>query len=311
VIRWLALLSLLTISPPALAHGDGLPIGPSEVWHHWSFDPFVVTPLLLAHWLYVRGTMRAWARAGLGRIVPRWRVAAFMAGELVLVIALVSPLDSLGETLLSAHMAQHILLTAVAPPLLVLGIPVRAWTWAFPRSWRRVGASQPMRGIAAIAAALSRPLIASGIAVGTMWAWHVPALFEAALTDPTIHTLEHVTFFAGALLGWRAALSPQVSAIAATVAVFLVFMASGVLGGLLTLAPVPLFDWYGNRALLWRMTPLQDQQLAGLAMWVAAGGIYLLAFAVLAVRVADPAGAGRARPSQGIMRVSTLSRSMK
>lgn len=310
--RLIALLAALVLLPePAFAHGDGLPISPSEIWHHWSFDPLVCMPLLLAHWLYGRGVMRAWKQAGVGRVIPVWRAACFVGGELVLVAALIAPLDPLGETLLSAHMAQHILLTAVAPPLLVLGMPVIAWTWALPPNWRRVGATPLARGLAQVADVLSRPLLASLIATAVMWAWHAPTLFEAALVDETIHTIEHITFFACALLAWRAALSPHVSAVAGAGATLVVFMAGGILGGVLCLAPVPLYDWYGNRALLWGMSPLEDQQLAGLLMWVIAGGVYLAAFAVLAFRAADPAGSGRSRPSHGIIRASTSSRSMK
>lgn len=307
----LAAATTLLLAPPASAHGDGLPISPSEIWHHWSFDPLVYVPLLLVHWLYGRGLMRAWKQAGIGRIIPVWRAACFFAGELVLVAALIAPLDPLGETLVSAHMAQHILLTAVAPPLLVLGMPVIAWTWALPASWRRIGTSPVVRAIAVATDTLSGPLLASLIAIGVMWAWHAPALFEAALVNETVHTLEHMSFFAGALLAWRAALSPHVSAIAAAGATLLVFMAGGMLGGVLCLAPAPLYDWYGNRALLWGMSPLEDQQMAGLLMWVVAGGVYLAAFASLAFRAADPSGAGRSRPSHGIIRASTSSRSTK
>ncbi|RYG35885.1 MAG: cytochrome c oxidase assembly protein [Burkholderiales bacterium] len=304
-----AMLALLP--PPAFAHGDGLPISPLEIWHHWSFDPLVCIPLLLVHWLYGRGVIRAWKQADIGRIVPVWRAACFFAGEVVLVAALIAPLDPLGETLLSAHMAQHILLTAVAPPLLVLGIPVIAWTWALPPGWRRVGTTPLARGLGALADVLSRPLLAGFVATAVMWAWHAPALFEAALVDEAIHTVEHISFFAGAVLAWRAALSPYASAVAAAGATLVAFMAGGMLGGVMCLAPAPLYDWYGNRALLWGMSPLEDQQLAGLLMWVVAGGIYLVAFAVLAFRAADPAGSGRSRPSHGIIRASTSSRSMK
>lgn len=302
---------LVLLAPPAFAHGVGLPISPPELWHHWSFDPLIWVPLLLGHWLYGRGLTRAWAQAGAGRIVPRWRAACFFAGEATLVVALISPLDPLGETLLSAHMAQHILLTAVAPPLLLLGSPVLAWTWALPPKWRRVGATRTVQWLVRVSDALSRPLTGSLIAIGVMWAWHAPALFEAALEDGMIHTLEHLTFFAGALIGWRAALSPHVSAIAAAAVTLAVFMAGGMLGGLLSLAPAPLYEWYSYRATLWGMSPLEDQQLAGLLMWVVAGGVYLAAFALLAFRAADPSGAGRSRPSHGTMRASTSSRSTK
>ncbi len=305
------MLVLMFCAPAAFAHGDGLPIAPGQLWHHWSFDPFVWLPMLLGHWLYGRGIMRAWKRAGVGRVIPVWRVVSFVLGEIVLVIALISPLDPLGETLLSAHMAQHILLTAVAPPLLLLGLPVIGWTWALPVSWRRAGRSGIVRGAGAILDRLSRPLTASFIAVAIMWSWHAPALFEAALIDPAVHTVEHISFFAGALLGWRAVLSPHVTAVAAAGGTLLVFMAGGMLGGVLSLAPAPLYDWYGNRSWLWALTPLEDQQIAGLLMWVIAGGIYLAAFAAFAFRAADPSGAGLSRPSHGIIRDSTSSPSMK
>lgn len=310
-MRVLALLALALVAPPAFAHGVGLPISPAEVWHHWSFDPLVCGSLLLSHWLYGRGVARVWARAGVGRVIERWRVASFVAGEMVLVAALIAPLDPLGETLLSAHMAQHILLTAVAPPLLVLGLPVRAWLWALPVRWRRGLSARPVMAAGRVVDWLGRPGMAAVTGVLVMWAWHVPALFEAALEDETIHTLEHVTFFLGALVGWRAALSPYASAIAAAGVTLTVFMAGGMLGGLLSLAPVPLYDWYGNSPLLWGLTPLEDQQLAGLLMWVAAGGVYLAAFAVFAFRAADSRSIRRSRPSQGIMRASTSSRSTK
>ncbi len=295
-------------------HAGGAAIGPPDLWHHWSFDPLVWVPLLIAHVLYVWGVLRAWARAGVNRIIHLWRAICFMAGELVLVIALISPLDPLGETLLSAHMAQHILLAAVAPPLLVLGHPIRAWTWAFPQGWRRIGATTPVRFLVRTVDVLTRPVTATVIAAFVLWLWHAPALFEAALEEEWVHTLEHASFFFTSLLLWQSALDRRTSAEAAAVLVLVAFMTSGLLGGLLLLAPVPIYDWYGDLPLLWDLTPLQDQQLAGLMMWVPAGGIYLVAFAAFALRAADGVSrspvSGRG-PSKGIMRASTSSRSMK
>lgn len=296
------------------AHSSGGAIGPQDLWHHWSFDPLVWASLILAHTLYVWGLLRAWARAGVNRIIPLWRAICFMAGELVLILALVSPLDPLGETLLSAHMVQHILLSAVAPPLLVLGHPIRAWTWAFPRQWRRVGASSPARFLVRVADILTRPVTATVICAFVLWLWHAPALFEAALEVEWVHTLEHASFFFSSLLLWQAVLAYRTSAVAAAAMVLVTFMIGGMLGGLLLLAPVPLYDWYGDLALLWNLTPLQDQQLAGLAMWVPAGGVYLVAFAVFAFGAPSDLRRPRfsgPRRSGGIIRARTSSRSMK
>lgn len=301
----------LVLSPAAFAHAGGQPIAPADLWHHWSFDPLVWIPLVLSHWLYGRGILRAWRRAGFGRIVPVWRAACFFAGEVLLVVALISPLDPLGETLLTAHMAQHILLTSAAPMLLVLGMPVRAWIWALPRGWRPLGASVQVRFLTHALDAISRPGIATAIGVLVMWGWHAPVLFEAALQNEAIHTLEHISFFASALLVWRAALSPHASALAAASAVLATFMAGGMLGALLSLAPVQLYDWYAGYAIYWGLTPIEDQQLAGLVMWVPAGAIYLVAFVALAMRASGGSRLPRPRPSTGIIRASTSSRSMK
>jgi putative membrane protein len=306
-----ASLACALVVPPAFAHGVGLPLTPYEAWHHWSFDPLVYLPLLTAHWLYGRGVLRVWRQAGVGRVLPIWRVAAFLAGEVVVVIALVSPLDPLGETLLAAHMLQHVLLTAVAPPLLLLGLPARAWIWAAPQGWRRLATTGPVRVVAAGVEAMSRPLGAAAVATAVTWAWHVPALFEAALEIEWVHTLEHLAFFVSALMAWRGALSLHVAPLGAALAVLMVFMSGGMLGGLLTLARSPIYDWYGGRPYLWGLSPLEDQQIAGVLMWVVAGAIYLAAFAALAVRCVAPSGSGRPRIRNGAMRASTSSRSMK
>ena len=134
VMRIMALLiGLLTLTQPAAAHGLA-PIQPATLWQAWSFDAKVLVPLLVAHWAYGRGVLRLWQRAGRWRGIGGMHVAAFLLGEIALVVALVSPVDQLGGTLLSAHMAQHGLLVAVAPPLLLLGLPGVAFAWALPDS---------------------------------------------------------------------------------------------------------------------------------------------------------------------------------
>lgn len=285
----------------ARAHAGDAPIAPDQLWHHWNFDPLVWAPLLVAHWAYGRGVVRAWRRAGVGRVVPNWRVGCFLAGELLLVAALISPLDPLGETLLSAHMLQHIVLTTLAPPLLALGAPTMAWLWALPRAWR--GASL-VRVLAVLGDRLSRPLSATAVHALALWAWHAPALFQAALADPTLHTLEHLSFFATALVFWQAVLRRHVAPILAAICILATFVQSGVLGGVLSLAPAPLYPAYGDYSMLWGLSALEDQQLAGLAMWAPAGLIYFAAFLAVLSRLLSS-------PSAGIMRASTSSLSMK
>lgn len=272
---------------PAAAHGP-IPHGPDALWHAWSFDPLVLVPLLFSAWLYRRGLRLLWARAGRGRGVKLTHALAFGLGTAVLFIALVSPLDSLGETLLSAHMVQHALLVTAAPLLLLLGKPGVAFAWAFPAAYRKhFLASRVWRTLAAVGHALSRPLCAAVLHGLALWGWHAPGAFDAAVANYGMHALEHLSFFGTAILFWRAildALSRRRVA-AALGAAFATLMHGGLLGALITLAPYPLYAWYHDRTASWGLHALQDQQLAGLIMWVPMGIVYLGACLALAGRL--------------------------
>ncbi len=289
--------TLAASATPALAHGPGLPVGPGDLWHHWTFDFRVLVPLFVVHWLYGRGVLRLWARAGTGRGVSRTRVGLFFAGEVALVVALVTPLDQLGETLLTAHMVQHGLLIAVAPPLLLFGRPGAALPWGLPAGLRRWATRSPVfRAGARRLAVLLHPLVAAALHGAVLWAWHAPALFDAALENRTLHWIEHLTFFGTAMLFWQSLFLASRSA--ATIpaglgAAFATLVHGGLLGALITFAPYPLFSWYDGRTALWDLTPLEDQQLGGLVMWVPLGLVYLAACLALVGRlVLGPAGLG-------------------
>lgn len=312
-MRVLALVALFVVSfgGPAYAHGDGLPIGPSELWHHWSFQWWIWLPLLIGHWLYGRGVLRAWARAGKDRIITRSQIAAFVMGEVALVVALISPLDPLGETLLAAHMSQHIVLTTLAPMLLVFGAPAIAWTWGLPSSWRRIGRARIVRALVVVWRWLTRPATGTLLHSAALWLWHTPYLFDAALRDEGVHTFEHISFFGTALLFWSAMFGRSTAPAYGAFLVGVVFVQGGMLGAILTLAPDQLYA-YGDWPMLWGLSGVEDQQIAGLLMWAPAGLLYMAPFAWLGSRVLrDPYLRPRSRESQGIIRANTSSRSMK
>lgn len=270
---------------PAAAHGFAL-IGPGDLWAAWTFDPIVVLPLLLVHWLYGRGVLQLWRRAGFGRGVPGWRVAAFLCGEAALVLALVWPFDALGETLFSAHMIQHMLLTVVVPPLLILGTPLAPMLWALPPGLReRVAALPRHRTVRRPLGLLTRPAVATALQTMALWTWHAPAAFEAARFDDLVHTLEHASFFGTALLFWWALIharrrGPAGCPVAAFWALIAI-VTGGLLGALITFAQRQLYPSYGDAATLWGIDALADQQLAGLIMWIPAGLVHLVAGIVL------------------------------
>jgi putative membrane protein len=263
-----------------LAH-DGAPPEPHDLWQAWSWPAAV--PLALAALAYARGLRLLWHRAGPGRGVRRWRAGAYAAGLLALAVALVSPLDALGSALFSAHMVQHLLLIVVVAPLLVLGRPIVPLLWALPAPVPRLLGGWWQRAAAARAgwALLTRLPLAWALHAAALWIWHLPSLYQAALADGRVHLAEHAAFLGTALLFWWTVVHPDRQGVVAygtsAVAVFFMAMQGGLLGALMTFAPSPWYPAYAASAVAWGLTPLDDQQLAGMIMWAPAGLIYLAA----------------------------------
>jgi cytochrome c oxidase assembly factor CtaG len=204
---------------------------------------------------------------------------AFWAGWAALSIALVSPLHTLGAVLFSAHMLQHEVLMLVAAPLLVLGRPLRFFFWALPQHWRRCGGKWG-KSLRPGGRMLTHPLAAWVIHAIALWVWHVPWLFQATLTSDLAHTCQHVSFLGSALCFWYACIYGTQGPKGHGIALLLVFttaLHSSLLGALLTVAAAPWYPAYAPTTALWGLTPLEDQQLGGLLMWVPAGVLYTLA----------------------------------
>jgi cytochrome c oxidase assembly factor CtaG len=181
-------------------------------------------------------------------------------------------------------MVQHELLMAVAAPLLVLGHAGAAFSWALPANWRRGIAPLIHSGpVASPWNVLSRPLVATALHGGAIWAWHMPALFEAALHREWVHWLEHASFLGTGLVFWWAVLARAgtLGYGMSLACLFATALHSSLLGTLLTFSPRP---WYepAPAASAWGLKPLEDQQLAGLIMWVPGGLIYAVAALALA-----------------------------
>jgi putative membrane protein len=205
----------------------------------------------------------------------------YVAGVLTILLALVSPLDLLGDDyLFSAHMVQHLLLVLVAPPLLLLGIS---------RSTARRLLAKPR--MAWLEDKLTRPPVAWLLGMGTLWAWHLPVLYNATLASEQVHIAEHLSFLVTGTIFWWPVLAPRPdlrlqpgpSIIYLCAAAF----ANTVLGIILTFVPAGLYPAYlhpedelGALSVIrqkWGLTPAADQQLGGLFMWVGGGVIFLVA----------------------------------
>ena len=204
---------------------------------------------------------------------PPWRIAAFAAALVLLLGVLITPVDTIAlHYLLSAHLLQNVVLAEWAPLLAVAGLPP-----ALAAVLARLPA----------AAALTHPLVALPVWLATYFAWHVPALYDAALRNVLLLHLEHACYFAaGVLLWWPVVHDAPRRLRSATRAgyVFAAFLLASPLGLLLALLPEPIYDFYEDAPRLWGLSALEDQQLAGLTMAAEEAVIFFAAFAFFFAR---------------------------
>jgi putative membrane protein len=265
---------LAGVSGAAAAHtGDH----PPTLATAWSASPWLLVPSTIAVALYSTGLLRLWQRAGPGRGVATIEAASLVGGVAALFLALVWPLDAFGEWSLAAHMGQHMLLLALAPPLLLAGRPFATLAHALPArtaaALHRACARLHARCVSALAAATGMHLVVMGI-------WHLPAATGAALGNEALHWAMHGSFLLAGLWFWAAMLGRirdrDTGVGAGLVAVVVVMMQMGFVGALLTFSRRPLYAAYVERAPALGLDALSDQQLAGLVMWVPAAVPYLV-----------------------------------
>ncbi|HKU79916.1 MAG TPA: cytochrome c oxidase assembly protein [Rhodanobacteraceae bacterium] len=244
----------------------------SQILMDWSFEPWLLACVAAAAVPYALGMHRMGAQRGV--ILGRWRAASFFGGLFVLLLALVSPLDAVADDLFSAHMFQHMLLLLVIPPLLVYGRPVITWLWAFDldarrsvvRGWKRTGLDATFRG-------LMHPLVVWVLLTMALCFWHLPGPYDAAVRNEWLHDLEHLSFLVVSLQFWTLVIEPYGQRRALGYGATVVFVVSagfvmGMIGAVLTFAPAPLYGAYLHATQAYGLTPLDDQQLAGIIMWI-------------------------------------------
>jgi putative membrane protein len=261
----------------AFAH-EGEPFAPHDLWYAWNFDPLILVSLLTFGALFARGlgTFRSQ-----GQPVAWWRVLAFCVALLAAAVALISPLDALSGALFSAHMVQHLLLIMVTAPLVALAAPVAPLLRGLPRRFQ-VELGQAWHKLPPARSALrwfSYGWVAWLLHTAAVWLWHLPGPYQAALTNDLLHALEHVALLGSALLYWSAVIRPsgkqqQEASGLALLSVIAMAMQGSVLGALMTFSPEPWYPAYAETAVVWGLTPLEDQQIAGALMWVPPGAVY-------------------------------------
>ncbi len=257
-------------------------MNPQNFWTAWNIDLSLLVPVVLTAWVYLWGMRNVWARAGAGHGITRRSYFCFFAALLALVVAIVSPLDALSEALFSAHMVQHLILIMVAAPLLVLSDFPLALLWALPRSWAQGLGHRwnQSRILARTWQMVSSPLAAWLLFAVAFWVWHAPALFEATLKNTKIHVLEHLVFLISAMLFWWVLFrqtEPDYRHYGMAVPfLFGTTVQTGILGALMTFTTQAWYPFYAPLVGAWGLTPLQDQQLAGIIMWFPGNAVFTL-----------------------------------
>ena len=253
-----------------------------ELWTSWNVEPSIWIPILLSIWIYVWGTRNVWRRAGRGHGITSRQWISFVGAILILVLTLMSPLDALSEALFSAHMVQHLILMLVVAPLLVISDFQLALLWALPRRRAQALGSgfNQSRSVSGGWRVLSNPVFVWIAFTLANWFWHAPVLYQAALHNELIHTLEHLTFIITAMLFWwvlfKHTQPDHIHYALAIPFLFLTVLQSGILGALMTFTSEPWYPDYAVSVMRWGLTPLQDQQLAGLIMWIFGGTVFTL-----------------------------------
>jgi putative membrane protein len=245
----------------------------------WSFAPGVIVALTGYGVVYGLRWRQARAEGG-PRAASGWRAASWAAGLVCLFLALISPIDVLGEQLASAHMVQHLLVADLAPIFLTLGLT----KWILRPATRRI------HHIERAAGPLGHPAFGVIAYVGAMWLWHIPTFYDAALRHPYVHVVEHLSFAAAGLLYWWHLLSPIRTRMRLGGMGPVLYMGStkllvGLLGILLAFAPELIYDGYGTTGETWGLTRLEDLHVAGLLMALEQSIVMGVALVFLFVRM--------------------------
>ena len=245
-------------------------------WADWHGHPSVIIGLVI---------LTGWYLLSVGPLRHRYQgsgetgsgqITLFLTGLTILFVALLSPLHELGDNyLFSAHMTQHLLMTLVVPPLLLVGTP----PWLV-RSLLRPAA------VMAIARKLTRPVMAFIIFSAVFAMWHVPAFYDLALRERGIHILEHVMFLSVGLIMWWPILGrlpelPRPPYLVQILYLFVLPTITAILGAIITFADGVLYEWYAEAPRIWHISAHSDQQLGGIIMWVPGGLVFLLTLIVV------------------------------
>jgi len=277
-----------------------------------SFESVLVAAMLVFTALvYLRGLVCRRSR------IPAWRTCSFLVGLFLIWATVASPLSALDHELLTVHMLKHLLLMTVAPPLIWLGEPVRALLQGLPRfvrGVRRVAFCWPVT-IMRIGKVLVRPEVCWFGAAAMLVGWHIPDVFTLAMQSAPWHLVEQSSFLTSGLLFWWPVVQPWPSASRPELRIILyLFFAAlpcDILSGFLVFCDRVVYPFYLSSSHLFGLSALGDQQCAAALMWTCVTVVYLVAGAILAMRLLSPQNSPHAEFWQPDLHVKVVPRRVK
>jgi putative membrane protein len=265
--------------------------------HHGAMESFqyaIVLDVIFAviALVYLRGWLRL--RPSSPKAISARRAGSFFLGVVLVWAALASPLAGFDHQLLTAHMAEHLLLMTFAPPLIWLGAPIIALRNGLPGQFVRVMIDPLLRWppVQRVGRSLGQPAFCWLAAAGALVLWHIPGIFTLGLQSGTWHMIEHASFFASGLLFWWPVIQPWPSVsrpdLSMIVYLFLATLPCDIIAGLLVFSDRVVYSIYFSSTRSFGISALEDQQCAGALMWTCVTVVYLVVGAILTTRLLSP-----------------------
>jgi putative membrane protein len=258
----------------------------------WEFPASLTLSLLLAEFLYLRGWIST--RAVPAVAIPAWKASSFLLCLVLVWLAWASPLAAYDHSLLTVHMIKHLLLMTFAPPLILLGEPMKAfWVITPPSARNKLGLVWHRRYVQRFARIVTSLALSWTASALTLIAWHVPTLFALSVRSEIVHTVEQSMFFGAGLLFWWPVVSPWPSAApwprwSLLLYLFLATLPCDILSGFLIFSDRVAYPVYFSTPRLFGFSVLEDQQCAGALMWTCVTLVYLVPAAIISSRLLAP-----------------------
>jgi putative membrane protein len=256
------------------------PGAPDFSWTRFTTHPSILIGCLTFAGLYLLAVGPLRRKYGWADEIPRSRIAWFMSGVAVMFVALNGPIHDLGDNyLFSAHMIQHLIITLIMPPLLLIGTPAWLYRPLLKRRWAWTTAR-----------VVTAPLVAFAIYNVVLAGWHLPTFYMWALQDHNVHIVQHLMFMAAAVICWWPAINPvpELTRLQPPIRLLYLFalgIPMSIISAMITLHGEVLYPWYAEAPRVFEnLSAIDDQQLGGLIMWIPGMMVYWIAITVLFFR---------------------------